>query len=800
MQINNPFIAYESRDNVHKDKTNYQLSKLFNYHIYILCLKNDYKHDDNIFNKKVDKSLLDNYTLVRVRINTFMHLRENFWIISGNTLNKFFSNNFLDNEIILPLYYLNKDHIKNLLKLENGITTMQESMNLLNILDYIQKEYLNSTQYLNFCNMIFNSNDGMYWANQTNCKQNITLFFIERTFKLSDFAKITDEEIRKIVQKIDTEGDNDNYLSFLYRKKLYVDVSSGLKKKGYKLYNITQNPLTEKLNNTSFTNIINKLIDNKQYKIMLYLLLTVMKSKELCHLVVNNVEILKLMNKKIDYFGNSIFNRFMPIIHYILRYVWITFYTEEAIKNSYSKKTDRYIMTADTASLLPVFPYDNSDYRTSPYLPILVMKNIVNIEQNLQGVGMIYKDNKFPYGISTKEEFEEKLNIFMTKDPNVKIFENFEWNKYNYAISGSVMTACAIKKNPLEYLHASFNEYLDTYYKTSDLDIMSSYHNFDFVDATHYLVNTLKKNIKKNYNVDAIVFLVPAKTVNIIFDITYATENIVDDNITLEDVIKDLNQAKIKDKVYKIYLKEKLKMIQANKDTKYWDNEIYNDVFDIVPIEKISIVLLNKEKNKFSYTENLKYKISTEFITRSIELFSVYGFDHFTVVAKFHLPCVRAYYNGDNVYMTPSFISAAMTFMNIDYKFFSGSYHPCELILKYHTRGFGLYLNDHEKVKFVNYACSVHKWKKELNIDILQPTTINKIFGSKTIYHPFYNKKNIQNTTSISISWIYILTKLYRQNESNEFNTTVYNTNSINNEGYIIPMKNHLINYCIEEL
>lgn len=71
-------------------------------------------------------------------------------------------------------------------------------------------------------------------------------------------------------------------------------------------------------------------------------------------------------------------------------------------------------------------------------------------------------------------------------------------------------------------------------------------------------------------------------------------------------------------------------------------------------------------------SEYTRFKIKSPLLSRPIEAFKSQGEDFFKTVSRFHLPCVRAYYTGDNVYMTPTFITAMMTCVNTEYKYFSG--------------------------------------------------------------------------------------------------------------------------------
>ena len=78
------------------------------------------------------------------------------------------------------------------------------------------------------------------------------------------------------------------------------------------------------------------------------------------------------------------------------------------------------------------------------------------------------------------------------------------------------------------------------------------------------------------------------------------------------------------------------------------------------------------------------------------------------------LPIVRSYYDGNTVYITPSCISACMTFLNMDYKYFAGSKDPIEIINKYRSRGFGTILNENEIKRLLEYSSVVPKMESEI--------------------------------------------------------------------------------------
>ena len=87
-------------------------------------------------------------------------------------------------------------------------------------------------------------------------------------------------------------------------------------------------------------------------------------------------------------------------------------------------------------------------------------------------------------------------------------------------------------------------------------------------------------------------------------------------------------------------------------------------------------------------------------------------------MSRFHLPIVRSYYDGSEIYLTPSCVFACMTLLNIDYKYFAGSKDPIEIINKYRMRGFGTILNEKEIVRLIEYSSLIPKWKNSYNLNI----------------------------------------------------------------------------------
>jgi hypothetical protein len=206
---------------------------------------------------------------------------------------------------------------------------------------------------------------------------------------------------------------------------------------------------------------------------------------------------------------------------------------------------------------------------------------------------------------------------------------------------------------------------------------------------------------------------------------------------------------------------------------------------------------------------NYKFRISSDYLPRNFEFFMIKYKEFFSTVAKFHLPIVRSYFNGKTVYMTPSCISACMTQINIDYKYFAGSKDPIEIINKYRMRGFGTILNEREILRLIEYSNIVPKWKSLYSLDIKSHESILKILGTceinSTLFKPskILQKKEqfkyeLPNTYELlsKLSDKDIINKIEKyynvsSNDNLDLNKILCTT--FNKNGYVEPVKKWLI-------
>lgn len=145
-------------------------------------------------------------------------------------------------------------------------------------------------------------------------------------------------------------------------------------------------------------------------------------------------------------------------------------------------------------------------------------------------------------------------------------------------------------------------------------------------------------------------------------------------------------------------------MIDLTDDLKFTCKviEIFDSIKEITGDSSIDLQFIETKKS-------FKYKIVGDTLQRSVELFRIYSHP-MGIVSRFHFPVVRGYYDGRNVKLLPSFVSAAKTGINIDYKWFSSNKSPRELILKLFSRGFATLLNSTEH-EIINDVKNSQPWK-----------------------------------------------------------------------------------------
>jgi len=710
-------------------------------------------------------------------------------VLSREILAPFNSLNIIleNEELVIPFPDINESQVR----VYGSLYESDYEFNTV-LLGYTLYQYYNCDTYKNIVlerlsRMTTDLKESNYWNNPYHCMINITDLFRNRGFrfkeKLSPHIKasltgiqtgIQDATTKDIIEKLFASGTTDkaeyDIQENVYRKMTFTDAASGITKKGksYKLYKIDNTPceITKGQINELFQSITDR-------KLLFNLFNSLLLSKEYCHLAINNQVVLAKMKPFFQ-------DKFITFYNYIFSYAWTCMYLEECIVKTRTKHTNRYVFDINTANQLPFFPYCHENIHLNPYCTLLVDDKVLASNDNCHGLPMI--SNYKEYGIDTLTGFVNKMNIFTSGNPDISIFDGLETvsndsNKWkHFAIGGSIIPACAQKRSPLvdqvTTNDMSFTEkytrFFNEYYSESDIDIMCNSNSvFQFIDNVNQLVTVIKKNLSKiaTKDVSDSVTVESYKSLCVLIN-TKFIESQMSSFGTLDYIINNLKLPEIKERIYEEYFDVKKESNKKNRK-EHVGNKLYEEFYRIAPIDDMNVMITTYEPDKDHQTiydsetciylndilpkdeqvapekniqvmrisENIKFKIKSPHLKHSLEVFRTKYPDYFSCVARFHLSCVRGYFDGETTYLLPSCITALMTFTNIDYKYFSGSRDPIEIINKYRMRGFGTLVNETEKSYIIKYNQSIEKWKKlfnfapnkkhmgstKLNIDLFKP-------------------------------------------------------------------------------
>jgi len=758
---------------------------------YIMCAKKEVDINectDLLLDKCTEESLINickHFCLIKVPISLLYEYeyREKSIIVDGTILKKLFEENEYDiNEIIIQFYELNKEQINVLINLLVHKIDLQKVMEILTL-----SSYYTSTK-------IFDPNIlpiNMFWKNVNNCKITLNNIFEDRIMvyegqRMDKISYKKSVSLEEIIEKKPYYLDNVNV------KTQHINIGSYLRICPNRTFYMSRN-IDDTMNHENVNDFFENIV-NEKHKI--YCLIIFITSKEYCHLVINNKKLLKNNMK--------LFLKYSIVLSYYLGYAWNTLYIEETLMETKCKKTDRFVFDIDTANRLISFPFTMENIHTNPYATVLLDRKTINSSTNYMGENSLKEHYKY-YGVCNKSEAFKRLNIFATGDQQKNIFNGMD---KMFSITGSVMPAILLKMSP--FLEGnSYDEFFNKYYENSDIDIMCSVNKTDkYIQYVSEFIKMLCKNLeieRKDINVEVV------KKPAIIISKYFFKECLLDLNDLLginltEHDLKEKYEKNEYDEIisyaYNDYLEgyQKIEEIDDNELYKMSNNIVDKKDFILKMTDYCYIkeTIYNKEEQCFFINDfrrkqdyvseehnymvfkvcvSIKYKIVTKQLKRAIEIFRIPEGDPFNTVAKFHMPCVRAYIQDDNIYMLPSFISSMMTLINVDYKYFAGSRDPIKIVNKYRDRGFSFIANINEKKAIVLYNTFIGDLK------------CSKIFGFKSVL-----SNHIKNSKELKEH--YINYYKFKQNiDLTDFISSVnfLNYNCISEKGYITPLKMWLL-------
>lgn len=596
-----------------------------------------------------------------------------------------------------------------------------------------------------------------------------------------------------------------------------------------------------------------------------YLIANLLISKNYCHYVLNQKKILEA--------NESLFKKYKPIFRYLVGYAWLVLYKEESIKKNKILTTDRFVYDLETASKLPVFPFCQEYPYLNPYISCLISDSLMNSINNIHGVKQMLE---FQNGIVDLTEFKKRLNIFITGQSGIDLFHGADWSHMAITggcmaaimpkFNPLMLLFKKVADPKISLLDSELKRFFDEYYSSSDIDIPCNHDNMiDFIEHVKHLKEIICKNLGPTIKESEII-ITPIKTLTIYINETLLKKKCDNKKIPFDYdyIIKNKHNLDVKFYFYELYFKQKKRSNIINK--KYLgekiNDDIYFEIINYVDINKITLIIndynlenknqtkdeiemifyiretiepkhnliiedildndVNKEFNEeikkendkifIKFSEILKYKINSKHLKRTIEIFKIADHEFFSCIGRFHLPCVRSYYNGTTCYLLPSAIIAYQTLTNIDFKYFVGSKDPIKIINKYRQRGYGTILNKMEIQQTLSYILTMDDAKRAHNIK--DKTEIKKIIGSLEINHDLFKpRKYTPDDFAVdpSIKLDYLNPKInylkgkediikYYKNHYPKYSSEFIEKRIISQDGHVEPIKKWMIDVAYDLL
>lgn len=746
------------------------------------------------FNKNnIDKFYFEE----NISVDNYISMTKNLLLYKLNNLsilsNKIFSKQLkvLDMKTLIPFNHFNVDleennlvikvlsisflDLNNFLKMYQKENTIEDLHKFIIMSEYFKLDKNHIKTHFELTKRLKELDGIDYYTKYFNLNKNTNYLFRNRKFQK---------------QKKKSKEMSDNYQNIIIGINKTFDICNLQNKLGKRIFFVTKPVNFTKEQATLLFNYL--LFDNSTLtKRNIYMFNYFLANPKLCHLVLNNYNIL---SKMITFVQNDKYR-----YRYLLSYAWLRFYNDEQVlKNKITKDSD-IVMDINTASLLPVYEVPEDYVQWNPYLPIMVSKKNLKIHKNIGGIPyyVAAPDCLKNSGISNFLEFQKKMNIFITGRADANVFQNINLKDNDIYVVGSVIEACLQKSHVLLNLfkntnklptetneEAIFRRFCAEYYSgSSDIDIMVwAPTNFEFCKKVRNLYNELLLNFCNFYRDAEPAFfkLQPIKIVGLFVNKSFVEELIKKKNISFsetgdEEVDLDMTYKYMEDHMhcsevvsyfkefisenYQKFISQELESLSEN-DKKFCQNFVpeltknYNELeenninidYNIRIVEKIY-----GSDNNYHMNIQTKYKINSPFMSHPFEIFKTKSQNPWDLIHKFHLNCVRGYYNGENVYLLPSCISAHMTYWNMDAKYFAGKKSPYEIINRRRLRGFGTFLNKNEIKDWANYSKNQVFWQNIYKIsDNLQRIPLGTIPIGNPLYQPrlvnadFYIHDSIQ--------------------------------------------------------
>ena len=665
------------------------------------------------------------------------------------------------------------------------------SIKLFSSFNEIRDSYLNAE----IEKMISNFSDFNWWCKSDNCNISLNQEFKRRKFGLEHVLNNIDPNNQALIEKtlqktihsiqIKQCSANNNYNAFVIpttpaeNNSMQTNVNN-------KFQPMTRNLTTLAISRDEVRSLIlSRMLNERELCRLVCGLLT---SNIYAHYILKDVEILEyitpLMQKAKELFG------------YALQYAWIAFFWDEFHLKSKIKTQNRIVLSLEAASLLPCYPIIADQPHINPYFALLIENADKSLIHNIASVKPIVVTNE-QCNIVNLEEFKRRLNIFLSGSANIDLLANVDWSKI--AVTGGCMAAIMPVNNPLMLkfkqpgnnlvTDALLRQFFDEYYHKSDIDIACNTKSFlEFIDTVVAVKTAIQQQIVAHkLGVEDAVSVKTYKNLAIHVNSRQLREACARGVVPLsvgdyQMIMDNQNSDYVKLYFYELYQTHK-REINCRHRVILGDNakqhSEYLEILNYPPLSSVNLIIyedcfkymtdisessdeldlmfyLDVEGRRLShheaviksagqlfmrFSENPKYRISCTHMCHDIEMFRIINEDFMECVQRFHLPCVRSYYDGTTCYLLPSAITAYQTFINMDFKYFQGSNDPIKILNKYRGRGYSTILNSTEIVQFVQYVISQDQYRRMYGITECNEDNINRLIAPLDISDPFFEPR-----------------------------------------------------------
>jgi hypothetical protein len=836
----------------------------------VLCRKNNTEKDLNVLSSRIIKrhtfnNLAERYTLLPCNKQIYRsktHIKQSKLVLSDKL--NFLNDKNLDledNELVLCLPDITEDMFRKYSSIYNHKISLNDLRDLVVMYDYFDcSEYHLARSGL--ANTITRLKEASFYTYPWNCSMvNYSTNFMNKRFQSHTipYNKIqassskdvpnskTRNELLKL-SKVSIEGIDS--LSYIYK---YNDEQNSIETSLYKY--------DAKIHDVVFSgdDMFRWFHNMKDDRMKFNLFTTLLLSKDYCHLLINNVEILKTMS--------SMIHKSIAFIKYIFSYTWTYMYLDECATRDTVTNDSRYVFDINTAHHLPSFPFNINNLKTSPYCTVMVDQNILNTKYNFLSLPCLFDNER---QINTFDDFKKNLNLLTTHKSIDNIFNGLSWYKdsvQQFGLTGSTVSLCAMKNNPLAKLvcddaENENNKFLTLarhYYNDADYNIICHSDNvFNYMDKVLEVVDVVTKNVNTYHESSTEQTLDVDTSTNLTVIITpeyvkhFMNDYLVDNTGSFDEkyVANNMNNDIVKDHFYAIYLKNKMeqnsKQRTLNRKKKF-KNELYSKYYkftncnDIqlellkenIDYEKVynidsdkifryndiaeeaSLDMVEEEFNKIVLviSERIEFSLSHKFLDkRKIKINRIDQPNYMSHVSTTGVSFNKCLYDGNSVKMLPSCVTSLLTGVCMDFDMYSDIKDPYDKLNKYRSRGFSVLLNNFQKMQLIDYNRNIDNYKgmyslkSKGQIDVLESLGYKKL--DNDIFKPLKYMENLPNSVFNSPTVTYIksdkdmfdvYSKIYKYNyQDSGINFLAFN--AINKDGNIQPVKLFLLEAAYDEL